>query len=282
MAATSYTTPALTKARKTMPSQLPCYVVNLATDTRRRASMQQRLDERGIRAHFFEAVDGRIMNDTELESHVDRDKAAREYGPLSRGEIGTSLSHIFLYRAMVQNNIPYAVILEDDVCLSADFATLLDTRASDGLASLFTPEQAVMVQLTHVQRGYKAGATPIGNTGREIVKPYGGVWLTGGYFITQAAARNLAQALYPVWAVADFWNRFEQLGLLTLWALNPNALWEADEAQQSTLSAHRVARPKKNKTIGQRLRQAKNDLVVKPFLVKTLTRQTSPGQPAAR
>lgn len=160
-----------------MSKQLPCYVINLATDTQRRASMLQRLNERGIQATFFEAVDGRVMNEAELESHVNREKAAHEYGPLSRGEIGTSLSHIFLYRSMVENNLPYAVILEDDVCLSNDFAELLSTESPNGLAKLFSPEQAAMVQLTHVRRGYKAGAQALGNTGREVVRPYGGVWL---------------------------------------------------------------------------------------------------------
>lgn len=255
---------------KTMTSQLPCYVVNLATDTKRRASMQQRLAERGIQATFFEAVDGRVMSQAELESHVNREKAALEYGPLSRGEIGTSLSHIYIYKDMVAKNIPYAIILEDDVCLSNDFADLLTTESGNGLATLFTPDQAVMVQLTHVRRGYKAGAKRLGNTGREVVKPYGGVWLTGGYFITQAAAKNLAQNLYPVWAVADFWNRFEELGLLKLWALNPNALWEAEEAQQSTLAANRTPRPKKKKTLGQKLLRVKDDLFVKPFLTRKL------------
>lgn len=238
--------------------------------------MRQRLAERNIEATFFEAIDGRIMSDDELERHVDRQKAAREYGPLSRGEIGTALSHIFLYRAMVEKNMPYAIILEDDVCLSDDFAALLNTGTESCLAKLFTPEEPVMVQLTHVRRGYKATARPVGDTGRDIIKPHGGVWLTGGYFITLAAARNLAQALYPVWAVADFWNRFEELGLLTLWVLSPNALWEAEEARQSTLSANRVTRPKKKKTIGQKLLKVKDDLLVKPLFVKKLPRQTGP------
>jgi glycosyl transferase family 25 len=262
-----------------MTRQLPCYVVNLATDTQRRASMQQRLNERGVQAIFFEAVDGRIMHEAELESHVNRDKATREYGPLSRGEIGTSLSHIHIYRDMVAKNIPYAVILEDDVCLSDDFADLLTTESPNCLAKLFAPEHAVMVQLTHVRRGYKAGAKPVGISGREAVKPYGGMWLTGGYFITLAAAKNLSQGLYPVWAVADFWNRFEERGLLELWALNPNALWEAEEAQQSTLAANRTPRPKQKKTVGQKLLRVKDDLFVKPFLVKKLAKQTGSRKP---
>lgn len=260
-------------------SQLPCYVVNLATDTQRRVSMQNRLAEQGLQATFFEAVDGRNMNEAELESHVNREKAAREYGPLSRGEIGTSLSHIYIYRDIIDKNIPYAVILEDDVCLSNDFAELLNTELPSCLSRQFSAEEAVMVQLTHVRRGFKTGAKLLGNSGREAVKPYDSVWLTGGYFITLAAAKNLAKGLYPVWAVADFWNRFEELRLLELWVLNPNALWEAEEAQQSTLAANRTPRPKKKKTVIQKLRRLKDDLFVKHFKVKELAKQTSAQKP---
>lgn len=77
--------------------------------------MEARLQQHNIQAQFFPAVDGRLMDSAELEKHVDRAKAEMEYGPLSPAEIGTALSHLHIYREMVQRNIGCAVILEDDV-----------------------------------------------------------------------------------------------------------------------------------------------------------------------
>src|SRR5690606_35378891 len=127
-------------------SQIPCYVVNLASDTERRSSMEAMLAQHGLSATFFTAVDGRIMAEDELESHVDRVKAEREYGPLTRAEIGTSLSHIEIYRDMVKHGIPRAVILEDDVYLREGLPALLDTTNPASLAQAFSPDEPAMLQ----------------------------------------------------------------------------------------------------------------------------------------
>jgi glycosyl transferase family 25 len=252
-----------------MNQQIPCFVVNLATAKARRQSMAVMLARHGIAPTWFDAVDGRIMSDDVLARHVDRARADEEYGPLSRAEIGTTLSHLGIYQKMVEQNLPCAVILEDDVELAEDFPLLLDAHGSQGLASFFKPEEPVMVQMTHVRRAYRWGRTRIGS--REIVKPHGGVWLTSGYFITLAAARNLVQNAYPVFMVADHWRYFESKGWLAVYALTPNAVWESEHSQQSDITAAgRVSRRKDPKSLAGRFKRLFDRLFLQPIRVTRL------------
>jgi len=253
-------------------SQIPCFVVNLATATKRRAAMQTLLAQHDITPTWFDAVDGRIMSDEVLATHFNATKAEIAYGPMVRAEIGTTLSHIGIYRQMVENNIPCAVVLEDDILLAEDFGALLQTDGTQSLLSLFKPEQAVMVQMTHVMRAYRQGAIKLGT--REVVRPHGGVWLTSGYFITLAAAQNLLRAMYPVWMVADHWRCFEREGLLKLYALTPNAVWESELSLVSDIAPERRARRRDKKTLFDRLKRLWDTTIVRPFLVRDLPRNT--------
>jgi len=260
-----------------MSNQIPCYVINLASATQRRQAMETRLQQQGVHAQFFPAVDGRLMDSSELEKQVDRAKAEIEYGQLTPAEIGTSLSHIHIYREMVQRNTACAVILEDDVCLSADFSNLLSADSPDGLAQSVNPHVPIMIQLTYVRRAYRGSRIRIGNTRRKIVHPYGAIWLTSGYFITLAAAKNLAVNLYPVWTVADHWIRFQEKSLLTLRALTPNAVWESVEAQNSSISPERQPRRMPAKTLATRIQRLKHELIIKPLFVQRLRPSGTPN-----
>jgi len=248
--------------------QIPCFVVNLATAVERRSAMEALLSRHGIGATWFDAVDGRVMSDDEIARCFDARRADIAYGPMSRGEIGTSLSHLEIYRRMVEQGVPCAVILEDDVLLADDFSALLEPEGAQSLAAVFAPEDPVMVQMTHVARGYRPGAIRLGS--RQIVRPHGGVWLTSGYFLTLAAARNLLGAMYPVWMVADHWRYFEREGLLRLYALTPNAVWESQLSQVSDIAPERRARRKDKKSIADRLGRLLDTTFVRPLLVREL------------
>jgi glycosyl transferase family 25 len=181
---------------------MACFVVNLATATQRREAMQALLAQHQVTATWLDAVDGRLIPETELAQHFDAERAELEYGPMVRGEIGTSLSHVNIYRQMVEQNIQYAVVLEDDVELAHDFCRVLSQ-----LPNALPSEGPAMVQLTYVGRAYTKSAQKLGE--HRLMRPHGGVWLTSGYFITLAAAQNLLNALYPVWTVADHWRNFD-------------------------------------------------------------------------
>ncbi len=249
-------------------SQIPCFVVNLATATKRRAAMQTLLEQHHITPTWFDAVDGRIMSEQVIASHFNAAKAELAYGPMVRAEIGTTLSHLGIYRQIVEKNIPCAVILEDDILLAQDFAELLQVEGPQSLATVFKSEQAVMVQLTHVMRAYRQGAITLG--ARQIVRPHGGVWLTSGYFITRAAAQNLLRVMYPVWMVADHWRCFEREGLLELYALTPNTVWESELSLVSDIAPDRRARRREKKTLFDRLKRIWDTTIIRPFMVRDL------------
>ncbi|NLY34245.1 MAG: glycosyltransferase family 25 protein [Alcaligenaceae bacterium] len=253
-----------------MSSQfIPCYVVNLATDQTRRQIMEASLQEKGISPIFFDAVDGRIMPEDQLNQQVDWPRLKHEYGTLTKGEIGCALSHLGIYRDIVQKGYPYALILEDDVCLADDIKNLLDPESPEYLGQIISTHKPEMIQLTKVQRGFRFGKKSFGTRNRVAVRPYSGVWLTSGYAINQAGARSLAENLHPLWTVADHWSRFQEKGLITLWALTPVAVWESEQAQASNLGTDRKPRRKNKKTLAERLRRIGHD-IVRPLITYKL------------
>ncbi|WP_145735102.1 glycosyltransferase family 25 protein [Nitrospirillum pindoramense] len=99
---------------------LPCpvFVINLEHDGVRRAHMTDQCARLGLAAEFVPAVNGRALGDADRAAY-DRAKALRVYGvEMLDTEIGCYLSHYRLYERMVRENIPAALILEDDVELS--------------------------------------------------------------------------------------------------------------------------------------------------------------------
>jgi len=252
-------------------AQIPCFVVNLATATQRREAMADLCERHGITPRWFDAVDGRIISADELPKHFASEIAARVYGTMSRSEIGCALSHMEIYRLMVDQGIASAVIFEDDIDLAPDFATLLDQGT--GLSSMFSANDPVMVQLTHVPRGYRFGARKIGRY--AIVRPHGGVWLTAGYFITLAAAKRILEGAYPVRTVADHWLYFQQEGHVKPYALTPNAVWESALSQVSAIAPERQSRARTRRSFGDYLARLWDTTVVRRLLVKKLPRKAA-------
>lgn len=208
------------------------------------------------------------MTQAELDSHINTPLLAEEYGALSKGETGCALSHIGVYRNIVACGHQVAVILEDDVCVADDFGALLNAGPNSRFAQVLSAHQPEMLQLTHVSSGYRFTAKSLA-PGRIALRPASGVWLASGYMINLAGARSLSEHLHPLWTVADHWSRFQEKGLIRLWASSPAIVWESDQAQDSSLETHRAIRLRHPKTITQKLIRLGYE-IGKPFLTKTL------------
>ena len=102
------------------------FVINLARDTARMENMRAQLDAMGLAYERFEAVNGRSLTDAERKANYSEWSYRLFHGhAASPGEIGVSLSHRRIYEKMAAENIPWAVILEDDVTLLPQFPSVL-------------------------------------------------------------------------------------------------------------------------------------------------------------
>jgi GR25 family glycosyltransferase involved in LPS biosynthesis len=91
------------------------FLINLDRDRERLAFIDAALRERGMTYERFTAIYGR---DIDTDALIDAEKSLRVEGrPLTPGDVGTAASHRGVYARIIEERIPYALILEDDVQL---------------------------------------------------------------------------------------------------------------------------------------------------------------------
>ena len=86
-------------------------LISMERSTERRERATSALNRLGLNYEWVRAVDGRDLSDDEV-AHI---RSQQKFSPLSRGQIGCYLSHLKCYRIMRERNLPYALIMEDDM-----------------------------------------------------------------------------------------------------------------------------------------------------------------------
>jgi glycosyl transferase family 25 len=218
----------------------PAWVINLKRSPERRKYITAHLHELGLPFELIEAVDGRNLTPQELAALYSAERAItysrRELAP---GEVGCCLSHLKLYRRMVDKNIDEALILEDDVIIHADFFEIIKRK------TLF-PKDWELILLYH-------GSAPISFWQRQrlyqqyqCVKFAGVAYGTLGYLIRQSAARKLLSCAYPICAPMD---QLAGGGIRTgvrLYGINPPCMQQlfANDPHFTTMPDRDLFRPK--------------------------------------
>lgn len=180
--------------------EISIFVVSLARATDRRAAMARHLQDMGLSFEITDAVDGRALSKTELDKLMN----CAEGVSLSPGDVGCYLSHINIYRQMVDRNIPLALVLEDDASLSPSFAPLL----RDGLKNVdfdicfvdswFVGIEGRIYYDPNDRLDLGAGFSAC----RFAPPPHG----THAYLITNAAARTRLSLALPIVESIDWYR----------------------------------------------------------------------------
>lgn len=193
--------------------KMKVFVINLAQAHDRRVFMEKQLAALNIDAEFFPAVDGRLLPEDEVKRVSDRRWFRRYVGrEMTRSDMGCSLSHIYLYRKMVDENITCALILEDDAWLTPSLVPLLNELEQD-IAKL--PCDVVLlsecrtVPVTIWRRGY------------YFMSPVAYALFTHAYVVSLRGARLLMNSLFPVALPADAWNWLLRHRLIRIAAVHP-------------------------------------------------------------
>jgi glycosyl transferase family 25 len=216
-----------------------CLVINLATADKRRLFMIEQLASLpGLEVSFFAAIDGRCLDEDELACLYDEAGAHRVAGhPLTRGEIGCALSHLGVYRRIVEEDLPAALVLEDDAWFGPGFPEALEA------SRLQLPvDQPRIILFTHV-RSVSRHQTVTLNPGHRLCQVTRGAWLARAYLINQAAARILAKQLMPVRMPADYWSVCLRNGWTEVWAVVPYCISDSPEGKNhSTITPGNIER----------------------------------------
>lgn len=103
------------------------FVINLKRSNRRREFMIKQLNSLGLIFELFEATDGNNLTEEDLSILCNTEKARQKIGRhLTSGEIGFTDSHLRIYEKMIAENIPRALILEDDIKLDPKIIQVLE------------------------------------------------------------------------------------------------------------------------------------------------------------
>jgi len=107
----------------------PIWIVSLARSVERRAIMADHLNSLGFPYEFVDAVDGSKLSAEELAATYSEEEAFRLLGrPLTRGEIGCTLSHLELCRRLIDSGLEEAIVLEDDARLEPALREAVERR----------------------------------------------------------------------------------------------------------------------------------------------------------
>lgn len=102
-----------------MKNQIPIFVISLKNAKSRRVNIQHQMNGLGLKFSFFDAVEG--VNPDVIEENrylIDQNWREKRRGdPLTPSEIGCALSHAFVYKKMIDENLTDAIVIEDDAII---------------------------------------------------------------------------------------------------------------------------------------------------------------------
>ena len=261
---------------------MQAYVINLARSSERRAHMIAELEKSGIDYEIVTAIDDRNLDLSDTKtvhpSYLNRD----DFRP---GRTGNGLSHLRVYQKILADGLDRALVLEDDVTLSAELGSVADAvgehlSGSEIALLTFDSEATCELSIHGLVRlpSSRSLAFPI-----DIGQPVG----AAAYVITREACQRLTDTIMPIRAHSDDWSYWFRQGTLdSVRCVVPHAVVKnpgfestIDYYSPSSLKARllkTIARPELpliHKVISYRRRRiwrqwTRVELVDKPFVEK--------------
>ena len=184
------------------------FLINLNREAKRKKFMVQQLKKFRIDFNLFEAIDGRMPNfkDQIKDFPITRYSNSWEQHPreLLDTEIACALSHQEVYKLIVRENIPYALVLEDDVILTKILALFLENYSKFvnlpkdvELINLYSDSPGKIIIGTKFQEHFLFQFTRMPNR-------------ASAYIITNSGAKKMIEHFLPIRMPADdLLGRFE-------------------------------------------------------------------------
>ena len=154
------------------------FVINLERSVDRRMDMDRQLRHLGTDYEIWSAVDGRAMDEPVYM------QCGGAHG-LFRGEVGCYLSHLSLWKKIRDEQIPLALILEDDARIDSDALTVV--RDASVYASRFD-----VLRLSALEKQVGEPLAPLSGN-RRLLVPMKNPSGLAGYVLTSHGAGKLVR-----------------------------------------------------------------------------------------
>ena len=100
------------------------YVISLTTEQKRRKHITEEFGKQNIPFVFFDAITPNLIEETAKKFNITFDRSSK--ATLCDAEIACALSHIILWNFVLENNLDYINIFEDDIYLGENAKELLE------------------------------------------------------------------------------------------------------------------------------------------------------------
>lgn len=194
------------------------FLINLDEDVGKLSSVDGQLGALGIGYERISGILGKTLPMNELHAAYDSFRWWCAIGrPITAAEVGCALSHYSIYRRMVDENIPWAFIFEDDVVVTEDFNNVL--RNVEGCLLKDKPQVVIFSNHGHIDF---SGSVPVQEfaDGGALYKTPSGT-CTEAYCLTLAAAKVLLRQNLPLITPCDHWGRWVKHGGIELYHVLP-------------------------------------------------------------
>ncbi len=132
----------------------PIYIINLKRTPERKLYIQRQLDALNLNYEFVEAIDKydlsckaeRAVIADQLDISQTNMEALYDYHCNQLGPLACLLSHVKVYNLIINNDIPYTCVLEDDACLLPVFTKILVASQEISWEVLMLSSQSWFIQ----------------------------------------------------------------------------------------------------------------------------------------
>lgn len=167
---------------------LKIYIINLKKSIERKEHMESQLLKLGLinSSEFIEAVDGSLLSENIYSELID-EKLSQFIiqRSLTRGEVGCYLSHFKIYKKMMEENLKYSIVFEDDVYINDKLLEFIK------VINFINPEIDYINFANFPESSIFFKSERLVSSNFCLKKHVEGIWGTYGYYISLAGAKKL-------------------------------------------------------------------------------------------
>lgn len=200
------------------------FAISLTTATARRSHIQQQFDAQNIPFEFFDA-----LTPEPAQQMAQKLGICVQGADLTQGEVACLISHVCVWQKIVDDNLAYAAIFEDDIYLAENASQYLSDA---GWLQAIDHAHIVKIEAFAKKAFMSMKRTNIGRDSRSLYMLTGMHLGCAGYILSRQAAEsllNFVRHYSPVIAVDHVvFEDYVQTGEYPVYQMNPALCMQSD------------------------------------------------------